>query len=303
MPVSSITLTAPAKTNLSLRILGKRADGYHEIETLMAPITLADEIEISHAHGVTPGSVALTCSDPTLPTNTDNLCVKAAHAFQQATGITESITITLLKKIPHGAGLGGGSSDAAMVLRGMNTLFDEPLVLEELLELAATLGSDVPFFIEAKPAWCRGRGEILSEAPPLPSWNLLLIKPPFSIATPWAFSRLQGQKEIGTSHLMSSARNGETAPFLLDGISIFNDLEAPVFQKHLVLPVLKSWLKERSEVTTAWMSGSGSTMVAALHPEASAEKIALLKKEIAANFGETFWMKETLLAQAKPLDK
>ena len=280
---SSLTLTAPAKINISLRLLGKRVDGYHEIETLMVPITLADELEINHAHGAVPGSVMLTCNDPSLPAGADNLCVKAAHAFQKASGIKESVAITLLKKIPHGAGLGGGSSDAAAVLRGMNTLFEEPLVTEELHVLAASLGSDIPFFLQNKAAWCRGRGEILSEAALLPAWQFLLIKPPFSVDTAWAYSRLQ------TADCRLQVQS------TIDGISIFNDLEIPVFEKYLLLPVLKHWLQQRAEVRAAWMSGSGSTMVALLKNDLSLDQQTFLKKEIHAEFGETFQCIQTCI--------
>lgn len=288
--ISPIALTAPAKINLSLRILSKREDGYHELETLMAPISLADELEISHTHGFETGDIRLTCNDPSLPTSADNLCVKAAHAFQEASGLYESVAITLLKKIPHGAGLGGGSSDAAAVLRGMNTLFDEPFVMEELHQLATQLGSDVPFFLESKPAWCRGRGELLTEAEPLPAWKMLLIKPPFSIATAWAYNKLQA----------ADARHQEEA-ITLDGITIVNDLERPVFEKYLLLPTLKVWLQDRSEVRAAWMSGSGSTMVALLQNEITATQATALKETMAANFGATFWMKEVAFLDSKNL--
>ena len=286
MTTHSLTLIAPAKINLSLRILGKREDGYHEIETLMAPLALADEIELCHAHAAEPSSVTLLCSDPTLPTDVGNLCVKAAHAFQKALGIQEAVSISLLKKIPHGAGLGGGSSDAAAILRGMNTLFDEPFVFEELLQLGAALGSDVPFFIEAKSVWCRGRGELLSEAAPLPDWKLLLIKPPFAVASAEAYGRLKA----------GGWRLEEKKSVIIDDIKIFNDLEGPVFEKYLQLPILKSWLRERPEVATAWMTGSGSTMVAALQKEISIEEISKLQKNIAAEFGNSFWIKETRFA-------
>lgn len=281
MSTFSITLTAPAKINLSLRLLGKRPDGYHEIETLMAPITLADELEISHAHDVVPGNVTLLCNDLSLPTGPENLCVKAAHSFQEASGIKEPIAITLLKKIPHGAGLGGGSSDAAAVLRGMNVLFDEPLVAEELHQLAASLGSDVPFFLQEKPAWCRGRGEQLIEAPSLPTWSLLLIKPPFSIETAWAYQAWDKKMWL------------QESPIVIDGITLVNDLEVPVFNKHLLLPTLKAWLQERPEIVTAWMTGSGSTMITLLHKGILPDQIALLENTIATEFGETFWMKKT----------
>ncbi|MFI0347541.1 MAG: 4-(cytidine 5'-diphospho)-2-C-methyl-D-erythritol kinase [Chthoniobacterales bacterium] len=279
-----IRLSAPAKINLSLRLLGKRVDGYHELETLMAPIVLADEIEITHAHTSIPGSITLTCNDPAIPTNSENLCVKAAEEFQKATGLNESVTITLLKRIPHGAGLGGGSSDAAATLRGLNELFNEPLVFEELHQIATGLGSDVPFFLAPQPTWCRGRGEVLEQSTPLPDWRLLLIKPPFPIPTAWAYQ--QFSKKSKESSFCQEANT-------LDNITIQNDLEEPVFKKYLVLPVLKRWLQERSEVRAAWMTGSGSTMVAVLDRERREDQVALLKKNIATDFGETFWMMET----------
>ncbi|MFZ4115217.1 MAG: 4-(cytidine 5'-diphospho)-2-C-methyl-D-erythritol kinase [Chthoniobacterales bacterium] len=286
MPAPSITLTAPAKINLSLRLLGRRSDGYHEIETLMAPITLADELEITHRHGADPGTITLSCNEPSLPTGEENLCVKAARAFQDASGIQDAIAITLLKNIPHGAGLGGGSSDAAAVLRGINTLFNEPLVAEELQLLAASLGSDIPFFLQEKPAWCRGRGEQLTEAAPLSSWNLLLIKPPFSVDTTWAYKAWDQKTWL------------HEAPITIDGIPIFNDLEAPVFEKYLLLPVLKKWLLEQSEVKVAWMSGSGSTMVTLLKNELSETQITEFTTAIAANFGTSFWIKKVMFPHA-----
>ena len=279
----TISLTAPAKINLSLRILGKRPDGFHELETLMAPIGLADTIEVSHGtgHGIT-----LTCNDPELPTDSNNLCVKAAEAFRIATGLDHGIAITLLKRIPHGAGLGGGSSDAAAVLKGLNELFDEPLVNEEFHQIAASLGSDVPFFLTSGPAWCRGRGEILEEVSALPKRNLLLIKPPFPVPTAWAYKKYADLKESGK--LLTQPEK----QFLGD-VEIVNDLEAPVFHKYLLLPVMKTWLREKPAVEAAFMTGSGSTMVALLGSGTASEEIEKLKHGVAAEFGETMWMTET----------
>ncbi|HLB34151.1 MAG: 4-(cytidine 5'-diphospho)-2-C-methyl-D-erythritol kinase [Verrucomicrobia bacterium RIFCSPHIGHO2_12_FULL_41_10] len=355
----TLSLTAPAKINLSLRILGKHSDGYHEIETLMAPLTLADELEITCAHTGTPNPskhsvnpfiecaptnhlndplnlnqrinpptayslqptasirpvariappVTLLCNDPSLPCGPENLCVKAALAFQEASGINTPIAITLLKRIPHGAGLGGGSSDAAAVLRGMNQLFGEPLVIEELHQIAASLGSDIPFFLEPKSSWCHGRGELLQEANPLPPWRLLLIKPPFSIATAWAYNRLEAigyrleekneekenckLQETGDREQVENELDAGSPTSSVDGVTIVNDLELPVFEKYLLLPVLKEWLQERKEIRHAWMTGSGSTMVALLREEITPEAITMLKKEITSDFGATFWIKET----------
>lgn len=280
--ISSFFSIAPAKINLSLRILGKREDGYHELETLMAPITLADEIQLQLIPDNIFESVSLSCNDVALPTNKENLCVRAAYAFQDATNLRTPITISLQKKIPYGAGLGGGSSDAAAVLRGMNMLFEEPLCFEELHQIATTIGSDVPFFLDPKPRYCRGRGELLGEAVSLADWKLLLIKPPFPIAAAEAYSRLQ----VAGCRLQVDTT-------LLDGIPIFNDLEAPVFGKYFQLLTLKSWLQACPKIAAAWMTGSGSTMVAALKKEISKEEILHLQQSIIDKFGSSFWIKET----------
>ena len=279
----TISLVAPAKINLSLRILEKRADGFHELETLMVPISLADTVEVSHGTG---HEITLTCNDPELPTGAENLCVEAAEAFRVATGLDHGIAITLLKRIPHGAGLGGGSSDAAAVLKGLNELFDHPLVDEELHQIAATLGSDVPFFLGSGPAWCRGRGEILEPTSALPKRTLLLIKPPFPVPTAWAYKKYAELKE-------SERLPDQSEKQFLGELEIINDLEAPVFHKYLLLPVMKTWLRQQPGVESAFMTGSGSTMVAVLTPETASEKIADLKQEILSEFGETMWICET----------
>ena len=279
----SISLTAPAKINLSLRILGKRPDGFHELETLMVPVDLADTVEVCHGdgHGIT-----LTCNDPELPPGGDNLCVKAAEAFRAATGLYHGIAITLLKRIPHGAGLGGGSSDAAAVLKGLNELFDAPLVDEELHQIAASLGSDVPFFLGSGAAWCRGRGEILESACALPKRTLLLIKPPFPVPTAWAYKKYAELKESGKLP-------DQPEKHFLEDLDIVNDLEAPVFDKYVLLPVMKAWLREQLGVESAFMTGSGSTMVAVMAPGSSDHQIAALKQGVGAKFGETMWVCRT----------
>jgi 4-diphosphocytidyl-2-C-methyl-D-erythritol kinase len=277
-----ISLAAPAKINLSLRILGKRPDGFHEVETLMVPLALADEVEVAHGSGT---GIRFTCNDPELPTGSENLCVKAAEVFLAATGIEHGLSISLMKRIPHGAGLGGGSSDAAAVLRGLNDLFDDPLVSEELHQLAAQLGSDVPFFLEKGPAWCRGRGEILESTDALPQRRLLLIKPPFPVPTPWAYKRYAEMQQASETHaeIVQS----------LEGIKLVNDLETPVFEKYLLLPVMKSWLRTQPCVESAFMSGSGSTMVGIIAPDAQEESVTVLKENLTVEFGPELWIHET----------
>lgn len=282
-----ITLSAHAKINLSLRILGRRADGFHELETLMAPLLLADSLEVAHAKGT---SVSLTCNDPEIPDGPENLCVRAASLFFAETGISHGVSISLLKRIPHGAGLGGGSSDAATVLAALNELFGSPLVREELLLLGARLGSDVPFFFHGKAALCRGRGEILEEAPSPPERSLLLVKPPFPVPTAWAYGEY--------ARLRSKGAGSPAAPVrLLGGIPIVNDLEEPVFRKYLLLTVLREALERSSFVECAFMTGSGSTLVASLLPGTSVEQVAQLRGMLTTEFGPTLWMTETTFSE------
>lgn len=249
----------------------------------MVPIGLAEEIEIVHAPG---HGISLICNDPQIPTDSGNLCVRAVELFREETGIAHGVVISLMKRIPHGAGLGGGSSDAATVLKGINTLFDEPLVAEELALLAASLGSDVPFFLHDGPAVCRGRGEILGEAPSIPERRILLIKPPFPVPTAWAYKRYAEVRESGKKLPIDPVQQ-------LGPIELVNDLEPPVFAKYLLLPAMKQWLLEQAAVESAFMTGSGSTMVAVMKPEALADHIPALKQKIASFFGETMWVCET----------
>src|SRR5881392_2455791 len=166
-------LLAPAKINLSFEIKGRRADGFHEIETLMAPISLADRLTLERAGD--DEAIRFFCDDPSLPGGDDNLVVRAAKLFRKRTKVTSGIALSLEKKIPHGAGLGGGSSDAASTLLGLNEMFEIGLVEEELLELAAQLGSDVPFFIVRSAAICRGRGELVEATTFDANFHVLLL--------------------------------------------------------------------------------------------------------------------------------
>ena len=248
-------LLAPAKINLSLRILGKRADGFHEIESLMAPISLCDTLELAEAPE--PG-IAFTCSDPTLPCDDTNLVVRAARRFFETAKRPAAVSIHLQKVIPHGAGLGGGSSDAAATLDGLNRWFGEPLDAATLHRLAAEIGSDVPFFLAKGAAVCRGRGEIVTPTAFTHRLPLLLVKPDFGVPTPWAYSRWAASREIpGVSY----------APQNFPWGSLVNDLERPVFEKYLFLATVKEWLLRQPETAGALMSGSGATCFAVLHRE------------------------------------
>lgn len=256
-------LWAPAKINLSFEIKGRRTDGFHEIETLMAPISLADRLTIEAAGS--DAKIRFSCDDPSLPGGEDNLVVRAVKLFRARTGTTTGVTIALEKKIPHGAGLGGGSSDAASTLIGLNELLHARLPEAELLGMAAELGSDVPFFIVRSAAVCRGRGEIVTPLPLKEDFQLLLLKPDFGVPTPWAYGRWKDSRPLPDI---------DYSPQGLDGIRLVNDLERPVFEKFVFLAQLKTWLRRQPEVAGALMSGSGSTMFAVLRNEARAEGVA-----------------------------
>ena len=256
-------LSAPAKVNLSFEIKGPRADGFHEIETLMAPISLADHLTIQKADE--DGRVDFSCDNSSLPAGDDNLVVRAARLFRERTRIAVGVTIALEKKIPHGAGLGGGSSDAASTLLGLNDLFEAGLAPDELMKLAAQLGSDVPFFIARSPAICRGRGELVAPVPLGAKLNLLLLKPDFGVPTPWAYGQWKLSRQLpGIDY----------SPQDFGGIRFVNDLEKPVFEKFVFLARLKTWLRQQPEVAVALMSGSGSTVFAVLHESGRADELA-----------------------------
>src|SRR3979411_1739536 len=148
--MTKMQVLAPAKINLSLKVLNRRVDSFHEIETLISPISLVDKIEIERQSRW----IDFSCDDPTVPSGDENLVVRAAKAFFEKTKINSGIGIKLHKKIPHGAGLGGGSSDAAATLRALNQLFETNLSREELAKLGSTIGSDVSFFLFESAAVC-----------------------------------------------------------------------------------------------------------------------------------------------------
>jgi 4-diphosphocytidyl-2-C-methyl-D-erythritol kinase len=256
-------LLAPAKINLSLKIIGQRNDGFHELDTLIAPISLYDEIRIDKAR---PGKgIEFRCDDPSVPQGDDNLAVRAAKAFFETTKIDPAISIELKKKIPHGAGLGGGSSDAASVLLALNELFDVKLSREELVEMAEPIGSDVPFFVFQSAALCKGYGEMVAPMKLKRQFSILLLKPAFAVSTGWAYSRWLGSREI--PGIRYEAQEFADQKFV-------NDLERPVFAKFVFLAQMKMWLLSQSEVGTALMSGSGSTMFAVMRENAGADSVA-----------------------------
>ena len=266
---------APAKINLSLRVLRRREDGFHEIETLMAPVSIRDTLDIGRRDG---GGIDFSCSDKTLPVDGSNLVVRAARAFFTATRTGPDVRIFLQKEIPHGAGLGGGSSDAAATLLALDTIFETQLPQTDITRIAAEIGSDVPFFLARSAAWCRGRGEIVEPCALPGALPLLLIKPSFGVPTPWAYQRWRDSLEIpGVPY----------APQQFGWGTLVNDLERPVFEKFIQLAEMKRWLLEQTETAGALMSGSGSTVFALLREKGDGPA---LSEKARAQFGPHTWL-------------
>jgi len=271
-----IEIAAPAKINLTLRVLGRREDGFHNIETLIVPIGIADRLAIEEAETWT-----FSCDDPTVPGDERNLVVRAARLFFAETGMRGNVRVRLEKKIPHGAGLGGGSSDAAAALRLLDRFYETGLDRETLMRLAAELGSDVPVFVDGRAAWCRGRGEIVEGTDFPERLPILLLKPDFGVPTPWAYKMWKNSQRLKGVHY---------EPQEFPWGSLENDLERPVFEKYLVLAAMKEWLREQPETAGALMSGSGATMFALLKTAGTGEALAARAREL---YGKSLWTCET----------
>ena len=276
----TLTKRSPCKVNLLLNILGKREDGFHELETVMQPLNLCDEITFERWHG----GIELTCSDSTLSTDSSNLVHRAAAAFFERTGVKAGVRMHLTKRIPMAAGLGGGSGNAATTLLALNELFSAPASIQLLHEIAASLGSDIPFFLQSKPALATGRGEKIQALNPfraLEGCAFLLVHPGFGIATAWAY------KELARFPTALNGERGRASKLLslLDAgdlrkssRELYNSLEAPALEKYPWLVVLQDFLRENGAVATL-MSGSGSTTFAVVNDLCGAQELEERVKE------------------------
>jgi 4-diphosphocytidyl-2-C-methyl-D-erythritol kinase len=285
--MTTLEKSSPCKVNLLLNILGKRADGFHELETVFHPVHLCDRLIFTRSGT----GLQLTCSNPTLPTDASNLVHRAASKFLETAGIRAGIGIYLEKHIPMAAGLGGGSGNAATTLLGLNELFGGPLNDQQLHTIAATLGSDVNFFLQSKPALASGRGE---KVEPVENFVALrgacffLVHPGFGISTPWAYRELAR---------FPAAQNGlpgraqklisllQTTDLVTAGREFYNSLEAPALEKFPVLALYQEFLRENGAAATL-MSGSGSTTFALFRDQSS---VAAVGEKFKAKFGATCW--------------
>jgi len=258
-----------AKINLGLHILGKRPDGYHEIETLFLQIDLADRLFFEK----TPGNrFELACNKSDIPADDSNLCARAYNLICEVTKRRLGVRLDLEKNVPAGAGLGGGSSDAAATLMALNRLFELNLSNDTLYQLAVQLGSDVPFFLTGGFCWGRGRGEILTPINELPKFWILLVAPPTIVSTAWAYQNYNklGLTKSQKSRKLPSSNFGQLIHQNLAEVCQ-NDLEAAVFEKYEGLAEIKAQL-QRSGAFISSMTGSGSAMFGLFRTQQEAQE-------------------------------
>ncbi|CAA6692316.1 4-diphosphocytidyl-2-C-methyl-D-erythritol kinase (EC [Lentimonas sp. CC19] len=276
-----------------LSVHGKRGDGFHALTSLVVALEFGDTLTIRPSDSAD----VLRCSDAAVPLGPENLVLKAAAAFRARLEREVFFEFDLDKRIPMGAGLGGGSGNAAVALRGMNELLGEPFKNEILCEIAAELGSDCPFFIEGVPAWMRGRGEVIEPletglAERLRGTRLVLFRPDFGVETAWAYGRLVAgapqtyeTEAAGVARLERFVENGDL------GDVLYNSFEAPVGSKYLAISTLLANLREQG--VACLMSGSGSCCFALLEKEGvSAEEIGRFVRDA---WGEgVFWVETSI---------
>lgn len=310
-----VQIRSEAKINLFLNVLGRRPDGYHEIETVMVPVSLSDVLEVAltgsgiefrtdstalaeyvnHSpdwwHGLehTGSMPGQAVSDQCPPHR--NLVLRAAAEFFKQTGLRCGVRIRLWKSIPVAGGLGGGSSNAAKILLALNQLTGNPLDYARLLALAARLGSDVPFFLGEGPALATGRGEIITPLPEcrvLEGRPVLLLNPGFGVSTPWAYRALAATGDAArgapapVARFIELLQQGDlraAAPFF------YNALEKPVLRKYPILEIYQEFLRARGAAVTL-MSGSGPTTFAVFEHSDTAERV---RAELHDRFGPNLW--------------
>ena len=248
---------ANAKINLSLEILGRREDGYHELNMVMASVSLCDWLEAEPA----PPGISLACSDPSVPCGPQNTVYRAAELFLESSGLAEKTGVRLFleKTIPSQAGLGGGSADAAATLCALNALFHYPVSREDLLRIGLKVGADVPFCLTGGTQLAAGRGEVLSPLPDMPDCFFLVVKPEFSVSTPELYAALDQEAEVfhpRTEAMEQALRQGE---LLQVAGYLGNSFEPLVARKHPGLLAIRAMMEDCGALGVA-MTGSGSAL-------------------------------------------
>ena len=265
-------IRAHAKINLYLDVVGKRPDGYHEIETVFHSIGLHDDIYLRER---ADRQITVHCEHPYMPCDSRNLAYRAAKLLLDDAPNLNGVEIKIVKRIPVAAGLGGGSADAAAVLCGMNALFDLGLTQTELMQLGVQLGADVPFCILGGAALGRGIGEILTPLPPMEKAWILLANPGFEISTPWVYQQVNlslTPPKKNVTILTRCLQNGELFSVVRH---LYNGLEAPVLSKYPAVAEIKTKLGNCSGSCGVLMSGSGATVFALMQSQAQANLAAV----------------------------
>lgn len=261
---------APAKINLGLHVLRRRDDGYHDIETVMYRIGWADRVTVAPAD-----DLSMTCSDPALPTDADNLCLQAAQRLQAVVGVDQGARLHLDKRVPYGAGLGSGSSDAAVTLEVLATLWGVETTPQMLHEITAQIGSDAPFFLNGSAALATGRGDELSPlrdvsgAPYHLPFALVVVVPDVHIATPDAYSHVRPDP-TGRADLAALVRSNDLAQWRT---MLVNDFEAPILDAYPTVRAARRLLVEHGAGYAA-LSGSGSAVYGVFDDDALGRQAA-----------------------------
>jgi 4-diphosphocytidyl-2-C-methyl-D-erythritol kinase len=292
--MSVISIFAPAKLNLFLAITGRRADGFHDLISVVTPVAFGDTLRVEPAE-----VFSLTCDDPEVPLDETNLVLKAARAFATAANWHGGAKFFLEKRLPMGAGLGGGSSDAVATLRALNALTGHPLAFPALAAIAATLGSDCALFLHDGPVVMRGRGErvepLAAEAAArLRGRRVLIFKPGFAIATPWAYRAMAAQP---STYLAADEAEKRLAAWCADKSAmaeeiLFNNMESVAFTKFVALPTLLEQLRKEFALEPR-MSGSGSACFALLPEDAPTDAIV---RAVRAAWGDSAFIAVTQIA-------
>jgi 4-diphosphocytidyl-2-C-methyl-D-erythritol kinase len=274
--VPTVVVFSPAKLNLLLAITGRRPDGFHDLVSVVAPVKFGDTLTVERRPS---GEFLLECNDPTVPRGETNLILRAAKLFNDTAEEPVGARFILEKRIPMGAGLGGGSSNAVAALQALNQLVIRPFSREVLLDLAIKLGSDCPLFLRGAPVVMRGRGEQVeplarSGHSRLSGRRVLIFKPDFGIATAWAYGRMVAAAPA--SYLPALEAEGRLERWVNSSDPaeklLFNNMEQPAFAKYPALPTLLERLASDFGVAAA-MSGSGSACFALLRDETPADAV------------------------------
>ena len=244
---------APAKLNIRLKVTGRRPDGYHELVSIMVPVTLFDHLELETT---LRGPIRLTCQGPSIPDNEKNLVYRAAQAFFSRTRRESGLSVKLTKNIPVAAGLGGGSSDAASTLMALNDMCSNPLTSEELAELAVSLGADIPFFLKNRPCMARGIGEVLEPIEKWPGFWYVIVTPSVKVSTAWVYANLK--LKLTTGEYDSIITQLESGSYDIAEI-LENDLETVTASHFPVINTIKKSLMAGG-AKGALMTGSGPSV-------------------------------------------